>query len=104
MAALVSPEVRAEGPIDLVAFQTEHRLDIVGSWLALAIIAVVANVVYGRVFGVITWDQQNLAVIPMVLSGVLALVWRARWAQLAATVIVAASWVLYFGALQGAIR
>jgi hypothetical protein len=104
MAALVSPEVKPDGPIDLVAFQAEHRLDIVGSWLVLAIIALVANAVYGRVFGVITWDEQNLAVIPMVVAGVIAVIWRARWAQIAAAVVVAASWTLYFAALQGAIH
>jgi hypothetical protein len=103
-AALVSPEIRAEGAVDLVAFQAEHRLEIVGSWFVLAVIALAANVVYGHVFGVITWDEQNLAVIPMVISGAMALIWRARWAQIGAAVIVAASWMLYFGALQGAIH
>ena len=103
-AALVSPEIRAEGAVDLVAFQAEHRLEIVGSWFALAVIALLANVVYGHVFGVITWGEQNLAVAPMVISGIVALIWRARWAQISSAVVVAASWALYFGALQGAIH
>lgn len=103
-AALVCPEVRTEGTVDLVAFQTGHRLEIVGSWFASAAIALVANAVYGQILGVITWDKQNLAVIPMAVSGVVALTWRARWAQVGAALIVAASWTVYFVALQGAIH
>jgi hypothetical protein len=103
-AALVCPEAKAEGSIDLVAFQTQHRVEIVGAWVASAVIALIANLVYGQVFGVITWDQQNLAVVPMAISGAIALIWPARWAQVGAAVVVAAAWTFYFVALQGAIH
>jgi hypothetical protein len=100
-AALVCPEADGEGHLDLVEFQSRQRTRIAGSFLASGVTALVANFAYGRVFGVVTWDKQNLAVIPMLVGCLIALIWRARWAQIAAAIVIASAWAYYFAALQG---
>jgi hypothetical protein len=103
-SALVCPEVGAEGPLDLVTFQAEQRRRIMASWTASAATALAGNVVYGGGFSIATWSQANLAVGPMVASGLVGLLWRARLAQVAAAAIAAVAWIVYFAALQPAIR
>jgi hypothetical protein len=103
-AALVCPEVEGEARLDLVEFQARQRLRIVGSWAASCVFALVANAVYGSVFGVVNWNAQNLAVAPMLAGAVIALVWSARWAQIAGIAITMAAWAFYFIDLQGALK
>jgi len=102
-AALVCPEVEGGGHIDLVAFQARQRRRIVGSWLVSVVFALVANAVYGLEFGMVTWDAQNWAVVPMGVAGVVALIWPARWAQIFAVVVVTVAWIVYFIGLQPAL-
>ena len=99
-AALVCPEVSAGERLDLAAFQADQRLRIVGSFLALGILALIANAIYGAIFGVISWNAQNLAVVPMVAGALIALIWRGRAAQILGAVVIAAAWTFYFAALQ----
>ena len=76
----------------------------VGATLASCVTALVANVVYGQALGVITWDQANLAVVPMTAGVLIALVWRGRAAQAIGPALIAGAWIVYFTALQGALK
>jgi hypothetical protein len=103
-AALVSPEVVTGEPLDLVEFQARQRLRILGSFAASGVFALIANAVYGAVFGAVTWGAENIAVAPMLLGTVIAMIWRARWAQLIGPLAVSGGWLFYFLDLQGAVR
>ena len=101
-AALVCPHVKDEGPIDLPAFHAEEGLPYMLGALSSVISALLANLIYGG--SVSEWNMQNFAVIPMLMGVLLATVVRARWAQIAAPVIVTCTWIFYFGTLQQALR
>jgi hypothetical protein len=103
-AALACPETDGEGPIDLVAFQVRQRVRIAASFIASGVTALIANFAYSRNLGVVAWDRQSLAVIPMLAGCLVALIWRARWAQIAGVIVIAGAWAFYFTGLQGDLR
>ena len=99
-AALACPETGGSGLLDLVEFQARQHARIAASFVASGVTALIANFAYARVLGVITWDRENLAVVPMLVGGVVALIWRARLAQIGAAVLITAAWTFYFTGLQ----
>jgi hypothetical protein len=103
-AALVCPEVTRGEPLDLVEFAERQRTRYVGATVASCVMAVVANAVYGSVFGLVTWDLANLVVIPMVALSLAALIWPQRWVQWSVAGLLTLVWVVYFAVVQGAIR
>jgi hypothetical protein len=102
-AALVCPEIPAEGPVDLVAFHAEQSRRYIGAFAAAAAMALILNTVLGGAFNVTEWEQQNLAVVPVLAVALAAAIFRARWVQVAAPFALTAIWVFYFTELQGAL-
>ena len=103
-AALVSPEIVPGETIDLQAFHAQQSTRYIGAFLASALIALVANVVLGAGLHVAEWNEQNLAVVPMVVIAIAAMALRGRRAQIALPVILMGVWVYYFANLQAALR
>ena len=103
-AALVSPEVPAEGTVDLGAFHAEQSRRYIGASVVSSTIALFGNFVYGTSAGISELVSQNAAVIPMVVLALVAALFRARWVQIVVPILLAADWVYYFSALQGALR
>jgi hypothetical protein len=103
-AALVCPEVPPEGLIDLADFHARHARQYIGSALVSVVFALVANVVYGSEFNVAQWSAQNAAVVPMLIATVAAMIWRTRWADFLAVIIMSGAWIYYFVDLQSALK
>jgi hypothetical protein len=103
-AALACPQTEGHDELDLVDFFDRQRVKILVSTLASCVTALVANVVYGQAQGVITWDQANVAVVPMTAGVLIALVWRGRAAQAIGPALITGAWIVYFTALQGALK
>ena len=103
-AALVCPVVPKEGSVDLSAFHENQSRRYIGAFLVSGILALVANVIFGNMLDVSEWSAQNLAVVPMVVAAALAMIFRARWMQIAMPIILSATWVYYFSFLQGALK
>lgn len=103
-AALVCPEIPDEGPIDLVWFHAEHGRQYLGMVVGSVILALLANIVYGGEYDVTEWTKQNMAVVPMLFATGAAFIWRTKWVDIAAPVVVAATWLYYFVDLQTALK
>jgi hypothetical protein len=102
-AALVCPEVSPEGPVDLIAFHREQGRRYIAASVASVLFALLANVVLGSAYNLAEWTWENMAVIPMLAACVLALAFRARWAQILALASLACLWAVYFTELQQAL-
>ena len=103
-AALVCPEVKAGEPLDLVDFAERQRTRYVGAALASVITAAIGNAVYGAMFGSLTLNLENLAVVPMGIAVLAALIWPQRWVQWAAAGVMTVNWIIYFAGIQGALK
>lgn len=103
-AALVCPEIAAEGPIDLVAFHQKQSRRYVAAFALSAADALIANLVLGGALSISAWMMQNLAVIPLLLIAVAAAIWRNRVTDIAAPVLLIAVWTFYFADLQAALH
>jgi hypothetical protein len=102
-AALVCPEIPAEGPIDLVQFHAAQSRRYIGAFAAAATMALVTNTVLGGAFNIAEWERQNLAAAPLLAVALVAAIFRARWVQIGAPFALAAIWTFYFADLQGAL-
>jgi hypothetical protein len=102
--ALVCPDIPPEGPIDLTGFHEAQSRRYIGGFVASGVMALLANTIYGAGFNVSEWSVQNLAVIPMTLAALPAMIWRGRFVQLGSPVLVLAAWIFYFAELQGALH
>ena len=93
--ALVTPETPAEGDIDLVAFhQREHRRYVLAA-VALFGVAMVFDLALSRSnFYAAWWRDSAFSILGVALS-LLAFFVAARWAQIAAAVLLAVM-VTYF--------
>ena len=103
-AALVCPQVPKEGLVDLNVYHAEQGRRYIGATVASVALAVVANVVFGNTLNVAEWSAQNIAVVPMLLAAVLAMIFRARWVQIAMPIVLMAIWIFYFSDLQDALK
>jgi hypothetical protein len=87
--ALVTPEVTAEGQIDLVAFhQRDHRLYISAA-VALFVLALLLDLAIGGARYYAAWMRDSAFSLVLIAFGLLAIFVRARWAQVAAAVATA---------------
>jgi hypothetical protein len=103
-AALVCPEVPAEGLVDLNAFHAEQGRRYIGAFLASVLLALIGNFVFGNMLNVSEWTAQNVAVVPMAIAAALAMIFRARWVQIAMPIVLTGLWIYYFSFLQGALK
>jgi hypothetical protein len=102
--ALVCPEIPAGGPIDLPRFHEEQSRRYIGAFLVTGVMALVGNIVLGDGMNVAEWGRQNLAVVPMLLVTLPAMIFRSKWVQIASPVALMAIWVFYYSDLQAALR
>jgi hypothetical protein len=102
-AALVCPEV-GDGSLDLAQFQARQGPRYIAAFLASAVMAFTANFIYGSIYNLLQWTAENLAVIPMIVIAVLALIFRRPAIQFALALISMAVWFYFFAVLQGALH
>jgi hypothetical protein len=103
-AALVCPEVKQGEPLDLVEFAARQRTRYVGAALASVVMAGVGNAVYGAIFGNLTLDIENFAVVPMLAAVLAALIWPQRQVQWAVAGVLTVNWIVYFAGIQPALK
>ena len=103
-AALVCPEVPATGPIDLVQFHREQSRRYIGAFAASQAMALIANTVFGGTFNIVEYMQQNFSVLPALAIALIAAIFRTRWVQIAAPLILIGLWAFYMSTLQGSLH
>jgi hypothetical protein len=103
-AALVCPEIPAEGEIDLPAFHATHSRRYIGAFAVSGVCALVLNLYFGGNYNVSEFLSQNLAVIPLIAIALAAIIFRNRWVQISAPILLSAIWVYYFIDLQSALK
>ena len=103
-AALVCPEVPAEGPIDLPAFHVRQSRRYIGAFAVTASFALVINTYFADAYNVAAFARQNIAVLPLIVLSVTAAAWRNRWAQILCPAGLAMTWIYYLTALQDTLR
>jgi hypothetical protein len=103
-AALVCPEVGHEGIVDLRDFHRRQGRRYIGAFVVSIAFALSANVVFGSEYRFGDLLEQNLAVIPMLLIAVLAMVFLGRRVQIFVLVCLGGLWGAYFAELQQALR
>lgn len=103
-AALVCPEIPADGPIDLTEFHARQGRRYIAAFAASGTMALFSNTVFGGMYDIQSWLQQNVAVVPLLLVAILAATFRRRWIQIAAPLVLTAIWAFYLIDLQAALK
>jgi len=103
-AALVSLEGRRDGELDLRDYHDQQGRRYIGAFVLSAAMALAANLLFGSAFSIGEFLRQNAAVVPMVITSIIAWVFvRRTWVQAAALVALIVIWSFYFGGLQSAL-
>jgi len=92
---LVTPEIPAEGPIDLVAFHESSRRSYLSAFAALGLISIPGNVIFGVAGQYSDWLRDTLISLPALLFILLPLFLKARWAQILGAIVSAALATLF---------
>lgn len=103
-AALVCPEVPAEGPIDLPVFHARQSRRYIGAFAVTATFALIINSYFSGTYNVAEYARQNVAVIPLIVLAVSAAVWRNKWVQIVCPLLLVCVWAFYFSELQDTLR
>ena len=103
-AALVCPEIPAEGAIDLKEFHRKRSRRYIGAFAATVGMALLTNIYFGGTFNVAEYIRQNIVVLPLFVTALAATIFRDRRVQIAAPFVLLALWAYYLVALQDALR
>jgi len=103
-AALVCPEIPAEGTIDLVAFHNARASRYIGAFAITCIWALVDNLYFGGGYNVAAFLIQNIVVVPLIGVAIFATVVRKRWADICAIAMLVPIWSYYLVELQSALK
>jgi len=104
VCALVAPRIDGADGLDMRVFHERQGRTYVAALAVLFAFSIAANVLAGSALDVENWAKQNGLVLAMLAVVVAALVWRARWVQIAAPsaliVLVVAFLTAYYPALR----
>jgi hypothetical protein len=103
-AALVCPEIPAEGEIDLVAFHATRARRYIGAFAVTTIVALADNLYFGGTYNLSRIIAENALVVPLIAIAVTAAVVRRRWVDIAAPPLLLCIWAYYLIALQAALK
>ena len=103
-AALVCPEIPAEGAIDLQAFHATHARRYIGAFAVTAVMAAADNLYFGGIYNVARVLTENVAVVPLIFIATFATLVRRRWVDIAAPALLLCIWAYYVVQLQSALR
>lgn len=99
---LVCPRIAADGPVDLETFHREESRKYIGAYFIICLAAIGTNTFFAG--GNPIWQAQNLAMAPMALASLAAILLpRLLWVQVAAILVQLVMWAWYFVALQPAL-
>ncbi len=97
------PDVPTEGEIDLPAFHRGSGRDYIAAYAVVAAMTIAANLLFGEMGSVREMIVQNLAVAPMFVIALIAVVSFRPWVQIGAAVAELLLWAWYFATLQSAL-
>jgi hypothetical protein len=103
-AALVCPEIPADGTIDLAKFHETHSRRYIAAFAATSIMALIDNFYFGESYHVGEFIMQNIAVIPLIAIALAATIFRNHRVQITAPFLLSAIWIYYLIALQSALK
>jgi hypothetical protein len=103
-AALVCPDVPAEGTIDLAEFHRTHAGRYIGAFTVVGIVALCDNLYFGTGYNISEVLMQNIVVVPMIAVAATATFVRRRWVDIAAPILMLCVWSYYLTQLQGALK
>jgi hypothetical protein len=103
-AALVCPEIPAEGKIDLIAFHATRSRRYIGAFAITTVMALITNTYFGGTYRIGDLIAQNAAVLPLIAVSVTATIVRKRWVDIAAPILLLAIWTYYLVDLQAALK
>lgn len=103
-AALVCPEIPAEGEIDLQEFHRTRSGRYIGAFAVVTIVAFLDNLYFGSSYNIVEVLSQNLVVPVLIVVSVVATFVRRRWVDIAAPILLACTWAYYLTQLQGALK
>lgn len=84
ICAVVSPDFAEGETHDMKVFHEREGRTYVTMFLALCLLSVISNFAAGAALGIQNWANSNWVVVATILPVLLALLVRARWAQVAA--------------------
>ena len=100
ICALVAPDFEDGDTFDLQAFHAREGRTYILAFIVLLPLTLVLNLAAGADLGIANWAKQNMLVLAMIPPTLLALLVRARWAQIGGPLILlgemAAALVLYY--------
>jgi len=102
--ALVTPDVKAEGDLDLHVFQETQGPTYMSAFVVLIAFSIVINYVGGSAMNIQNWARENSIVIAMLPISVAPLIWKARWVQVAAPSLFLVSLTTYMIMFYPALR
>jgi hypothetical protein len=103
-AALVCPEIPAEGEIDLQDFHRRHAGRYIGAFTVVGIVALFDNFYFGSGYNIGEVLVQNIVVVPMIIIAATATFVRKRWVDITAPILMLCVWTYYLTQLQGALK
>ncbi len=95
LAALVSPDFEDGEDYDLQAFHRRERRTYIGAFLASGVVGIALNFEGALRYGLTSWGQQNLIMIPLWAAGLAAFFVDRRWVQIAAPLVVIGMMIAY---------
>jgi hypothetical protein len=103
-AALVCPEIPADGEIDLQEFHRVRAGRYIGAFTVVGIVALFDNLYFGSSYNIGEVLTQNIAVVPLIVIAATATFVRRRWVDIAAPILLMGVWTYYLTQLQGALK
>ncbi len=103
-AALVCPEIPAEGEIDLQEFHRMRAGRYIGAFAMVTVVALLDNLYFGSGYNIGEVLSQNIVVMPMIIVAATAAFVRKRWIDIAAPILMLCIWTYYLTQLQGALK
>lgn len=99
LARLVSPPVPLDGPVDVRAYHREEGWKYAALFAVEVALTILTIAMYGS--GTQNWVGENEANWPTIAACLAAMLFRSRWVQVAAIIVIDGVWVWYFATLQG---
>ena len=95
VCALVSPRLDGEDGLNMHMFHETQGRTYMAAFLVLFCVSIAINYFAGSGLNVQNWAKENAVVIAMLPTALAPLLWRARWVQIAAPIVLLALLIAY---------
>jgi len=95
VCALVAPRLDVEDGLNMRIFHATQGRTYIGAFVVLFAASILINYFGGTGLNVLNWMHENLVVIAMLPVAVAAFIWRTRWVQVGAPIVLLGLLVVY---------